>query len=66
MPLLASVPAIVERHGGGLRPELIGLLEHQESKSKKRISTTLTREVERPREGQHAFIHSAKRVEDVS
>src|ERR1700730_16348526 len=38
------------RHGDGLRPELTGLLDDQESKSKKRISTTPTREVETPRQ----------------
>jgi hypothetical protein len=46
MPLLAFLHAIAARRGDGLRPELIGLLEDQESKSKKRISTTPTREVE--------------------
>jgi len=48
MPLLASLHAIVARRGDGLHPELIGLLEDQESKRKKRISTTPTREVETP------------------
>ena len=49
MPLLASLHAIVARRSDGLHPELIGLLEDQESKRKKRISTTLSREVETPR-----------------